>query len=59
VGTKDPEKVRKALLSSNVMFEQIGSAASAVEFAKGKKKLIKLTLKQLQTSYYSLEKVMH
>ena len=58
VGTKQPEKVRKMLSSANVMFEQIGSAASAVEFAKGKKRLIKLTLKQLQTSFYSLEKVM-
>jgi len=58
VGTKQPEKVRKMLSSADVMFEQIGSAANAIEFAKGKKRLIKLTLKQLQTSFYSLEKVM-
>ena len=58
VGTKQPEKVRKMLSSADVMFEQIGSAASAIEFSKGKKRLIKLTLKQLQTNFYSLEKVM-
>jgi len=58
VGTKQPEKVRKMLSSADVMFEQIGSASNAIEFAKGEKRLIKLTLKQLQTSFYSLEKVM-
>ncbi len=58
VGTKEPEKVRKALSSAGVTFAQIGSATSAVKFTKGKKKVIRLTLKQLQTSFYSLGKVM-
>ena len=58
VGTKEPEKVRKVLSLAGVTFAKIGRAASIIEFAKGKKKLIKLTLKQLQTSFYSLGKVM-
>ncbi len=39
-------------------FAQVGSAVSTVEFARGKKKVIRLTLKQLQASFYSLAKVM-
>jgi phosphoribosylformylglycinamidine synthase len=58
IGTKEPEKVRRALQSAGTTFAEIGSAAGRIEFAKGKKKVIKLTLKQLQTSFYSLEKVM-
>ena len=58
VGTKEPEKVRKVLSLAGVTFAKIGKAASTIEFAKGKKKLIKLTLKQLQTSFYSIGKVM-
>jgi len=58
VGTKEPEKVCKVLSSAGVTFAKIGRAASTIEFAKGKKKLIKLTLKQLQKSFYSLGKVM-
>ncbi len=58
IGTKEPEKVRKALSSASVTFAEIGSAAGTIEFVKGKKKVIKLTLKQLQTSFDSLGKVM-
>jgi phosphoribosylformylglycinamidine synthase len=58
VGTKDPEKVRNALSSAGVTFAEIGKAANAIEFSRGKKKLIRLMLKQLQTSFDSLGKVM-
>lgn len=58
IGTKEPEKVRKALSSANIIFAEIGSAADRVAFVKGKKKVIKLTLKQLQASFDSLGKVM-
>jgi phosphoribosylformylglycinamidine synthase len=58
IGTKEPEKVHRTLSSAGVSFAEIGSAARGIEFAKAKKKIIKLTLKQLQTSFYSLGKVM-
>jgi phosphoribosylformylglycinamidine synthase len=58
VGTAEPEKVRKALSDAGVIFAQIGSTAKGIEFAKGKKKIIKLTLKQMQKNFDSLGKVM-
>lgn len=58
VGTKEPDRIRRALSSAGVTFAEIGRAASGIEFAKGKKKMIKLTQKQLQGSFYSLGKVM-
>jgi phosphoribosylformylglycinamidine synthase len=57
IGTKEPDRVRRALSSAGVTFAEIGSAAGGIEFAKGKKK-IKLTLKQLQSSFYSLDRMM-
>jgi phosphoribosylformylglycinamidine synthase len=58
IGTKKPDKVRRALSSAGVMFAEIGSAASGIKFAKGNKNTIKLTLKQVRTSFDSLDKVM-
>jgi phosphoribosylformylglycinamidine synthase subunit PurL len=58
VGTKEPERVRRALSSAGVDFSEIGKAAGDVEFTKDKKKVIKLTLKQLKTSFESLDKIM-
>jgi phosphoribosylformylglycinamidine synthase len=58
IGTKEPDKVRRALSSAGVTFAEIGQAASNIEFARGKKKLIRLMLKQLQSSFDSLGKVM-
>jgi phosphoribosylformylglycinamidine synthase len=58
IGTKDPDKVCKALSSKGITFAEIGNATTGIEFAKGKKKIVKLTLKQLQVNFYSLGKVM-
>jgi phosphoribosylformylglycinamidine synthase len=58
IGTKEPDKVRNALSSAGVTFAKIGQAAGSIEFSKGKKKVIRLTLKQLQTSFDSLGKLM-
>ncbi len=60
IGTKEPEQVRQALSSAGVVFSEIGRAANTVEFTKGKRRkaIIRLTLKQLQASFYSLGKVM-
>jgi phosphoribosylformylglycinamidine synthase len=57
IGTKEPDKVRTALSSAGVTFAEIGRAAGGIEFTRGKKK-IRLTLKQLKTSFDSLGKVM-
>ena len=58
IGTKEPDKVRTALSSAGVTFAEIGrGAAGGIEFTRGKKK-IRLTLKQLKTSFDSLGKVM-
>ncbi len=57
IGTKEPEEVRRILPSEGVAFAEIGKTASSIKFVQGKKK-IRLTLKQLQTSYESLEKTM-
>ncbi len=58
IGTKEPKRVHQILSTSGVAFSEIGKAARTVEFTKGKKKVIRLTLKQLQASFYSLGKVM-
>lgn len=58
IGTKEPERVRRALSSAGVTFAEIGGAAGPIEFDKSKKKVIKLALKQLQASFDSLGKVM-
>ena len=58
IGTKEPEKVRRALSSAGVPFAEIGRVAGRIEFVKGKKKVIKLALKQLQASFDSLGNVM-
>lgn len=58
IGTKEPERVRRELSSAGVTFADIGRAAGRIEFVKGKKKVIKLALKQLQASFDSLGKVM-
>ena len=60
VGTKEPERVRKALASEGVEFAEIGKAVAAaggLEFARGRSK-VKLTLKGVQASFDSLGKTM-
>jgi phosphoribosylformylglycinamidine synthase subunit PurL len=57
IGTKEPEEVRRILPSEGVAFAEIGKTASSIKFVQGKK-TIRLTPKQLQTSYESLEKTM-
>ncbi len=60
IGTKQPEQVRRALSSAGVVFSEIGQAARTVEFARGRRRkvIIRLSLKQLQSSFFSLERVM-
>ena len=58
VGTKEPEKVHRALSQAGVAFSEIGTAGEDLEFAKGKKNIIRLTLKQLEASFDSIGKLM-
>ena len=57
IGTKEPKEVRRILPSEGVAFAEIGKTASGIKFVQVKK-TIRLTLKQLQISYESLEKTM-
>ncbi|HEX2557928.1 MAG TPA: phosphoribosylformylglycinamidine synthase subunit PurL [Nitrososphaera sp.] len=59
IGTKDATRVRKALSSEGVTFAEIGQAGGkSIEFAKGKKKVVRLALKAAESCFYSLEKTM-
>jgi len=59
IGTRDPESVRKALSSEGVRFAEIGQATGRrIEFAKGKKKVVSVTLKAAESNFYSLDKTM-
>lgn len=58
IGTKEPENTSKALQSAGVKFAQIGITGRHIKFARGNKNVIRLTMKQLQESFHSLEKVM-
>jgi phosphoribosylformylglycinamidine synthase subunit PurL len=54
--TKDPEKVQKVLLDKGIMFAKIGrTIPSYVEFRKGERKIIRLSLKQLESKFHTLE----
>ena len=57
IATKDPETVYKVLSTKGVRFAEIGKAIPTnIEFMKGKRDLIRLSLKQLKSNFYSLEK---
>jgi phosphoribosylformylglycinamidine synthase len=58
IGTKEPDKVHRALSSAGVTFSEIGNTAARLDFANGKKNVIRLTLNQLKNSFDSLGKVM-
>jgi phosphoribosylformylglycinamidine synthase II len=54
--TKDPEKVQKVLLDKGIMFAEIGrTIPSYIEFRKGERKIIRLSLKQLESKFHMLE----
>ena len=57
IATKDPETVYKVLSTEGVRFAEIGKTIPTnIEFIKGKRDLIRLSLKQLKSNFYSLEK---
>jgi phosphoribosylformylglycinamidine synthase II len=59
IGTKDATNARKMLSSEGIAFAEIGLAGGkSIEFAKGKKKVVRLSLNAIESHFYSLEKMM-
>jgi phosphoribosylformylglycinamidine synthase II len=59
VATKEPESVLKVLAGKGVRFAEIGKTTSTnVEFVKGKRDMIRLSLKQLQSNFDLLERTL-
>jgi phosphoribosylformylglycinamidine synthase subunit PurL len=60
ISTKDPETVYKVLSTKGVRFAKIGKTIPTnIEFIKGKRDVVRLSLKQLQSNFYFLEKTLH
>jgi phosphoribosylformylglycinamidine synthase subunit PurL len=59
IATKDSDSVYKALSATGVPFAEIGkSVVTNVEFVKRNRKIIELSLKQMQSNFDLLEKTM-
>ena len=59
IATKDPETVYKVLSTTGVRFAKIGKTIPTnIEFIKGKRDVVRLSLKQLQSNFYFLEKTL-
>lgn len=59
IATEDPETVYKVLSAKGVRFAEIGKTIPTnIEFIKGKRDMIRLSLKQLQSNFYFLEKTL-
>jgi phosphoribosylformylglycinamidine synthase len=59
VATSRPDQVRSFLSSEGLVFEQIGMAkGTALEFLKGRKRIVNLPLAKAEAAYYSLEETM-
>jgi phosphoribosylformylglycinamidine synthase len=59
IATKDPENVQKELSAKGVRFAELGKTIPTnIEFIKGKRDMINLSLKQLQSNFYLLERIL-
>ena len=59
IATKDPENVRKVLSAKGMRFAKFGKTIPTnIEFIKGKRDIISLSLKQLQSNFYLLERIL-
>jgi phosphoribosylformylglycinamidine synthase II len=59
IATKEPDSVHRVLSATGVPFAEIGKTlATNVEFVKGKRKIIRLSLKELKSNFDVLEKTM-
>ncbi|HEX6283123.1 MAG TPA: phosphoribosylformylglycinamidine synthase subunit PurL [Nitrososphaera sp.] len=59
IATKDPENVHKVLSAKGVRFAEFGKTIPTnIEFIKGKRDMIRLSLKHLQSNFYLLERTL-
>jgi phosphoribosylformylglycinamidine synthase subunit PurL len=59
IATKEPESVHKVLSAKGLRFAEIGKTIpTSIEFIKGKQDMIRLSLKQLQSNFYLLERTL-
>jgi phosphoribosylformylglycinamidine synthase subunit PurL len=59
IATKDPENVHKVLSAKGVRFAEFGKTIPTnIEFIKGKRDMIRLSLKQLKSNFYLLERIL-
>ena len=59
IATKDPENVHKVLSAKGVRFAEFGKTIPTnIEFIKGKRDMIRLSLKQLQSNFFLLERIL-
>ncbi len=59
IATKDPKTVYRVLSAKSLRFAQIGKTIpTSIEFIKGNRDVIRLSLKQLQSNFYLLEKTL-
>jgi phosphoribosylformylglycinamidine synthase len=59
IATKDAGSVHRVLTSAGVPFAEVGKTnGTSVEFVKGKRQIIRLTLKQLQSNFDQFEKLL-
>ena len=59
IATKEPESVHKVLSAKGLRYAEIGKTIpTIIEFIKGKQDIIRLSLKQLQSNFYLLERTL-
>lgn len=59
IATKDPETIYKVLSTKGVRFAEIGKTMPTnIQFIKGKRHVIRLSLKQLKSNFDFLEKIL-
>jgi phosphoribosylformylglycinamidine synthase len=59
IATKEPESVHKVLSAKGLRYAEIGKTIpTSIEFIKGKQDIIRLSLKQLQSNFYLLERTL-
>lgn len=57
IATKDPRSVHKVLSAKGLRFAEVGKAIPLnIEFFSGRRRIIKLSLEQLEAQFYSLER---
>jgi len=57
IATKEPKRIHQTLSAKGVRFSEIGKTMPThIEFVKGNRHMIRLSLKQLESKFYLLEK---